>query len=138
MKRLSLGRGKDELTGKNTSGERRLDHPPGGGALARRLDDRTFFAKLRAGTSEEQDQGGDAARNRDDEVEPAERHHEVGRVHQAHAVQRETEKDDREHLVELEEALQNPCSQVELNKIVPFGFSLQRQKMVFFFAIKIV
>ena len=30
------------------------------------------------------------------------------------------------------EALQNPCSQVELNKIVPFGFSLQRQKMVFF------
>ena len=32
----------------------------------------------------------------------------------------------------LEEALQNPCSQVELNKIVPFGFSLQRQKMVFF------
>ena len=102
MKRLSLGRGKDELTGKNTSGKRRLDHPPGGGALARRLDDRAFFAKLRAGTSEEQDQGGDAARNRDDEVEPAERHHEVGRVHQAHAVQRETEKDDREHLVELE------------------------------------
>ena len=100
MKRLSLGRGKDELTGKNTSGERRLDHPPGGGALARRLDDRAFFAKLRAGTSEEQDQGGDAARNRDDEVEPAERHHEVGRVHQAHAVQRETEQDDREHLVE--------------------------------------
>ena len=32
----------------------------------------------------------------------------------------------------------NPCSQAELNKIVPFGFSLQRQKMVFFFAIKIV
>ena len=31
----------------------------------------------------------------------------------------------------------NPCSQAELNKIVPFGFSLQRQKMVFF-AIKIV
>lgn len=30
------------------------------------------------------------------------------------------------------EALQNPCSQAELNKIVPFGFSLQRQKMVFF------
>lgn len=28
--------------------------------------------------------------------------------------------------------------QAELNKIVPFGFSLQRQKMVFFFAIKIV
>ena len=26
----------------------------------------------------------------------------------------------------------NPCSQAELNKIVPFGFSLQRQKMVFF------
>ena len=24
------------------------------------------------------------------------------------------------------------CSQAELNKIVPFGFSLQRQKMVFF------
>ena len=31
----------------------------------------------------------------------------------------------------------NPCSQAELNKIVPFGFSLQRQKMVFF-AIKTV
>ena len=26
----------------------------------------------------------------------------------------------------------NPCSQDEMNKIVPFGFSLQRQKMVFF------
>ena len=26
----------------------------------------------------------------------------------------------------------NPCSQAELNKIVPFGFSLQHQKMVFF------
>ena len=36
------------------------------------------------------------------------------------------------------EALQNPCSQVELNKIVPFGFSLQRQKNGVFFAIKIV
>ena len=35
------------------------------------------------------------------------------------------------------EALQKPCSQAELNKIVPFGFSLQRQKMVFF-SIKIV
>ena len=32
----------------------------------------------------------------------------------------------------------NPCSQAELNKIVPFGFSLQRQKNGVFFAIKIV
>mgnify|MGYP000819385224 CR=1 FL=1 len=32
----------------------------------------------------------------------------------------------------------NPCSQAELNKIVPFGFSLQRQKKWCFFAIKIV
>ena len=31
----------------------------------------------------------------------------------------------------------NPCSQAELNKIVPFGFSLQRQKNGVF-AIKIV
>ena len=27
----------------------------------------------------------------------------------------------------------NPCSQAELNKIVPFGFSLQRQKKMVFF-----
>ncbi len=27
----------------------------------------------------------------------------------------------------------NPCSQAELNKIVPFGFSLQRQKKWCFF-----
>lgn len=32
----------------------------------------------------------------------------------------------------------NPCSQAELNKIVPFGFSLQRQKNGVFFAIEIV
>ena len=38
----------------------------------------------------------------------------------------------------LRKLFKNPCSQAELNKIVPFGFSLQRQKMVFFFAIKIV
>ena len=38
----------------------------------------------------------------------------------------------------LGKLFKNPCSQAELNKIVPFGFSLQRQKMVFFFAIKIV
>ena len=37
----------------------------------------------------------------------------------------------------LGKLFKNPCSQAELNKIVPFGFSLQRQKMVFF-AIKIV
>ena len=37
----------------------------------------------------------------------------------------------------LRKLFKNPCSQAELNKIVPFGFSLQRQKMVFF-AIKIV
>ena len=30
----------------------------------------------------------------------------------------------------------NPCSQAELNKIVPFGFSLQRQTMVFFLPLK--
>ena len=40
--------------------------------------------------------------------------------------------------IRVKEALQNPCSQVELNKIVPFGFSLQRQKNGVFFAIKIV
>ena len=38
----------------------------------------------------------------------------------------------------LGKLFKNPCFQAELNKIVPFGFSLQRQKMVFFFAIKIV
>ena len=32
----------------------------------------------------------------------------------------------------LRKLFKNPCSQAELNKIVPFGFSLQRQKMVFF------
>ena len=37
----------------------------------------------------------------------------------------------------LRKLFKNPCSQAELNKIVPFGFSLQHQKMVFF-AIKIV
>ena len=36
----------------------------------------------------------------------------------------------------LRKLFKNPCSQAELNKIVPFGFSLQRQTMVFF-AIKI-
>ena len=34
--------------------------------------------------------------------------------------------------VSLGKLFKNPCSQAELNKIVPFGFSLQRQKMVFF------
>ena len=33
---------------------------------------------------------------------------------------------------EVRKLFKNPCSQAELNKIVPFGFSLQRQKMVFF------
>lgn len=33
---------------------------------------------------------------------------------------------------DLGKLFKNPCSQAELNKIVPFGFSLQRQKMVFF------
>ena len=32
----------------------------------------------------------------------------------------------------LRKLFKNPCFQAELNKIVPFGFSLQRQKMVFF------
>ena len=32
----------------------------------------------------------------------------------------------------LGKLFKNPCSQAELNKIVPFGFSLQHQKMVFF------
>ena len=32
----------------------------------------------------------------------------------------------------LGKLFKNPCSQAKLNKIVPFGFSLQRQKMVFF------
>ena len=39
---------------------------------------------------------------------------------------------------ELRKLFKNPCSQAELNKIVPFGFSLQRQKNGVFFAIKIV
>ena len=38
----------------------------------------------------------------------------------------------------LGKLFKNPCSQAELNKIVPFGFSLQRQKNGVFFAIKIV
>ena len=38
----------------------------------------------------------------------------------------------------LRKLFKNPCSQAELNKIVPFGFSLQRQKNGVFFAIKIV
>ena len=33
---------------------------------------------------------------------------------------------------DLRKLFKNPCSQAELNKIVPFGFSLQHQKMVFF------
>jgi hypothetical protein len=37
-----------------------------------------------------------------------------------------------ELIPELRKLFKNPCSQAELNKIVPFGFSLQRQKMVFF------
>ena len=37
----------------------------------------------------------------------------------------------------LRKLFKNPCSQAELNKIVPFGFSLQRQKNGVFFAIKI-
>ena len=36
----------------------------------------------------------------------------------------------------LGKLFKNPCSQAELNKIVPFGFSLQRQKMVFFLPLK--
>jgi len=35
-------------------------------------------------------------------------------------------------LADQRKLFKNPCSQAELNKIVPFGFSLQRQKMVFF------
>ncbi len=41
-------------------------------------------------------------------------------------------------VAELRKLFKNPCSQAELNKIVPFGFSLQRQKNGVFFAIKIV
>ena len=37
---------------------------------------------------------------------------------------------------DLRKLFKNPCSQAELNKIVPFGFSLQRQKMVFFLSSK--
>jgi len=37
---------------------------------------------------------------------------------------------------EFRKLFKNPCSQAELNKIVPFGFSLQRQKMVFFLPLK--
>ena len=36
----------------------------------------------------------------------------------------------------LRKLFKKPCSQAELNKIVPFGFSLQRQKMVFFLPLK--
>ena len=38
----------------------------------------------------------------------------------------------RQNMFGLRKLFKNPCSQAELNKIVPFGFSLQRQKMVFF------
>lgn len=38
----------------------------------------------------------------------------------------------QDYLAVLRKLFKNPCSQAELNKIVPFGFSLQRQKMVFF------
>ena len=41
-------------------------------------------------------------------------------------------------ITQLRTLFKNPCSQAELNKIVPFGFSLQRQKNGVFFAIKIV
>lgn len=34
---------------------------------------------------------------------------------------------------DLRKLFKNPCSQAELNKIVPFGFSLQRQKNGVFF-----
>ena len=39
---------------------------------------------------------------------------------------------DPKTFLTLRKLFKNPCSQAELNKIVPFGFSLQRQKMVFF------
>lgn len=38
----------------------------------------------------------------------------------------------RDYYYDYRKLFKNPCSQAELNKIVPFGFSLQRQKMVFF------
>ena len=41
-------------------------------------------------------------------------------------------KTNRFELRDFRKLFKNPCSQAELNKIVPFGFSLQRQKMVFF------
>ena len=36
----------------------------------------------------------------------------------------------------LRKLFKNPCSQAELNKIVPFGFSLQRQKNGVFLPLK--
>lgn len=45
----------------------------------------------------------------------------------------EGRKADKNRLTKiLGKLFKNPCFQAELNKIVPFGFSLQRQKMVFF------
>ena len=50
----------------------------------------------------------------------------------------EGRKADKNRLTKiLGKLFKNLCSQAELNKIVPFGFSLQRQKWCFF-AIKIV
>lgn len=46
-------------------------------------------------------------------------------------------RDKKRKNAPLGKLFKNPCSQAELNKIVPFGFSLQRQKWCFF-AIKIV
>ena len=42
-----------------------------------------------------------------------------------------------EHVAyDLGKLFKNPCSQAELNKIVPFGFSLQRQKNGVFLPLK--
>ena len=50
----------------------------------------------------------------------------------------EGRKADKNRLTKiLGKLFKNPCFQAELNKIVPFGFSLQRQKWCFF-AIKMV
>ena len=38
--------------------------------------------------------------------------------------------------IDLGKLFKNPCSQAELNKIVPFGFSLQRQKNGVFLPLK--
>ena len=56
---------------------------------------------------------------------------EVGTPHHLHGAE-EVRRSHRTRPCDPGKLFKNPCSQAELNKIVPFGFSLQRQKMVFF------